>query len=224
MVDLRRLYPLLAGAGIAIAATVTAVDLAGPHPDLVDLTISDYAAMDRGGTAGLAMVVLGMAALALVAGMRAAGAPSRGAPERLVALWGLVLTVSPLTLLLGVAAHRWVLLAAFAGLPVAAALLVVRFAADDRWRIVARAVEWLALAGGFGLLAITYAALPGDGVLIGLAEWSLLGVEVALLGVLAVRVAQLTWTRAADTADGTAEMMTTRSVIPAIPVLSSRRS
>ena len=48
---------------------------------------------------------------------------------------------------------------------------------------------------GFGLLAITYVALPGDGVLIGLVERVLLGTEIALVGVLAVRLAQLTWAR-----------------------------
>jgi hypothetical protein len=89
--------------------------------------------------------------------------------------------------------HRWALGAAFVSLPAAAALLVPRLTADDGWKPVARVVEWLALAGGLGLLAVTYVALPGGGVLIGLVEWALLGTEVALLAVLAGWLVRVVW-------------------------------
>ncbi|MFD0889231.1 DUF998 domain-containing protein, partial [Streptosporangium algeriense] len=79
----------------------------------------------------------------------------------------------------------------FVVLPVAGALKVARLGEDERWKAVARPVEWLALACGFGLVAVTYVALPGDRVFIGLAERVLLTAEIALITVLAVRLAQL---------------------------------
>jgi hypothetical protein len=128
-------------------------------------------------------------------------------PERLLLLWSAALVVAavvpttPLGNDMDTAAqvHRYVSVAAFVSLPAAAALLVPRLAAADDWKPVARVVEWLALAGGFGLLAITYVALPGERVLIGLVERVLLGVEVALLGVLAAWLVRLARSRTAVT-------------------------
>ncbi|MCG5217562.1 DUF998 domain-containing protein [Streptosporangium sp. KLBMP 9127] len=199
MPHLRWLYPLIACSGIVTGVVAVIVGLVGTdqHLDALSLTISQYAVAEVGGATEFAMIVLGSAAVALVAGLRAAGAPVRGAPERLMMTWSgalLLAAIVPVELNATMAQiHRFLSVAALVALPAAAGLLVSRLAADERWRAVARPVEWLALAGGFGLLAITYAALPGDGTLIGLVEWALLGVEVALLGVLAVRLAQLAW-------------------------------
>ncbi|MER5424447.1 DUF998 domain-containing protein [Streptosporangium roseum] len=207
MLALKRLYPLVACAGIVIAAVATVIGQIDPDPylDPLNLTISEYAALDRGGATEFAMATLAVASFALVAGLRAAMAPIGAAAERLMLAWSAALvviaivpTTAPgLALDLTAQVHRYVSIAAFVAMPVAGALMVARLREDERWRVVARPVEWLALAGGFGLLAITYVALPGDRVLIGLVERVLLGAEVALIGVLAVRLAQLTWVRSA---------------------------
>lgn len=205
MTSVKRLYPLIAFAAIAFSVVAVVVGQIVPDPylDPMNVTISEYAVADRGGVTEVAMAVLGLGSLVLMAGLRAAGAPVRGLPEWLMGVWSaalLVAAVIPTTPLgedmtLTAQIHRYVSVAAFLALPAAGALLVPRFAADERWKAIARPVEWLALAGGFGLLAITYVALPGDRVLIGLVERGLLGAEVALLGVLALRLVQLTWVR-----------------------------
>lgn len=207
MLASKRLYPLIACAGIVVAAVAAVAGQADPvlHPNPLDLTISEYAALDRTGATGFAMTALGITAFAVVAGLRAVGAPVGGLAERLLLVWGaglIVLAVLP-TALPGTGtdliaqAYRYVSIAVLAAVPAAGGLTVARFGEDERWRPVARPVEWLTLAGGFGLLALTYAMLPGDGVLVGLVEWTLLGAEAALVGVLAVRLARLTWARAA---------------------------
>ncbi|WP_030916029.1 DUF998 domain-containing protein [Streptosporangium amethystogenes] len=213
MLASKRLYPLIACAGIAAAAVAALAAVVGrpdpvPYRESLDLTISEYAALDRGGAIGFVMASLGIASLALVAGLRATGAPVGVLAERLMRVWGaglVLLAVLPPILpgtgtdLIG-QTYRYLSIAVFVAMPVAGGLLVARFNEDERWRPVARTVEWLALAGGFGLLVITYVALPGHGVLAGLAEWILLGTEVALIGVLAARLARLTWTRSATQA------------------------
>ncbi|MEV4376549.1 DUF998 domain-containing protein [Streptosporangium sp. NPDC049644] len=213
MLASKRLYPLIACAGIAAAAVAALAVAVGrpdpvPYQDSLDLTISEYAALDRSGVTGFVMASLGISSLALVAGLRATGAPVGVLAERLMRVWGaglVLLAVLPPVLpgtgtdLIG-QTYRYLSIAVFVAMPVAGGLLVARFDEDERWRPVARTVEWLALAGGFGLLAITYVALPGHGVLAGLAEWILLGTEAALVGVLAARLARLTWTRSATQA------------------------
>jgi hypothetical protein len=203
MTAAKRLYPLIACGSILFAVVAVVVGQFGPDPylDPMNVTISEYAVADRGGVTEVAMAVLGIGSLALLAGLRAAGAPVRGAPERLLMVWSGALVVaalvptSPIGQDLDLAAqiHRYVSVAAFVSLPAAGALLVPRLAADAGWKPVARAVEWVALAGGFGLLAITYVAMPGERVLIGLVERLLLGAEVGLLGVLAVWLTWLAW-------------------------------
>lgn len=91
--------------------------------------------------------------------------------------------------------HGYASAVAFVALPVAGALMVARLGEDERWRVVARPVEWLALLCGFGLAVVTYVALPGDRVFIGLAERGLLAAEIALVAVLAVRLAHLSRAR-----------------------------
>ncbi|GAT67882.1 hypothetical protein PS9374_03542 [Planomonospora sphaerica] len=209
MLRLKMLYPLIACAGILIAAVAAVVGQIDPDPylDPLNLTISEYAVLDRGGATEFAMMSLGVASFALVAGLRAVRAPVGTAAERLMLVWSAALvliavvpTVAPAAVLdLGAQVHRYVSVGAFAAMPVAGMLMVTSLSEDERWRAAARPVEWLSLAGGFGLLAITYVALPGDRVLIGLVERVLLGAEVALVAVLAVRLLQLTWIRSTST-------------------------
>ncbi|MDR8407748.1 DUF998 domain-containing protein [Nonomuraea sp. 3-1Str] len=198
-------YALVACLSIAFAVVAVVAGQLGPDPylDPLNVTISEYAVSDRGGVTEVAMAVLGLGSLALLGGLRAVGAPVRGTPERLLLVWSVALVVAavvPTTpigqdLTLTAQIHRYVSVAAFVSLPAAAALMVPRLAADAAWKPVARVVEWLALAGGLGLLAITYVALPGGRVMIGLVERLLLGAEVALLLVLAGWLARLAWAR-----------------------------
>ncbi|PZG22633.1 DUF998 domain-containing protein [Nonomuraea aridisoli] len=203
MTAVKRLFPLIACASILFSVAGVLVGQFDPDPylDPMNVTISEYAVADRGGVTEVAMAVLGIGSLVLLAGLRAAGAPVRGMPERLLMVWSGALVVAaaipttPIGQDLDLAAqiHRYVSVAAFVSLPAAGALLVPRLGADAVWKPVARVVEWVALAGGFGLLAITYVALPGDRVLIGLVERLLLGAEVALLAVLAAWLVRVTW-------------------------------
>ncbi|GII01680.1 DUF998 domain-containing protein [Planobispora takensis] len=213
MLRLKMFYPLIACVGILMAAVAAVVGQIDPDPylDPLNLTISEYAVLDRGGATEFSMLSLGIASFALVAGLRTAKAPVGALAERLMLVWSgalvliaLVPTTAPgLALDTGAQVHRYVSIMAFVAMPVAGALMVGRFAEDERWRAVARPVEWLSLAGGFGVLAITYVALPGDRVLIGLVERVLLGAEVALVGLLAVRLLQLTWVRSTRAAQVT---------------------
>ncbi|MEU4578641.1 DUF998 domain-containing protein [Nonomuraea sp. NPDC023979] len=203
MSAVKKAYPLIACAAIVFAVSGVVVGQFGPDPylDPLNVTVSEYAVADRGGVTEVAMAVMALGSLALLAGLRAAGAPVRGMPERLMLVWSgalfvaAVIPTTPLGADLDVAAqvHRYVSVAAFVALPAAGALLVPRLAADPVWKPVARTVEWLALAGGLGLLAITYVALPGERVMIGLVERVLLGAEVALLAVLAAWLVRVVW-------------------------------
>ncbi|MEW9554606.1 DUF998 domain-containing protein [Nonomuraea sp. NPDC050783] len=205
MTAAKKLLPAVACGSILFAVVAVVVGQFGPDPylDPMSVTVSEYAVSDRGGVTEAAMAVLGLGSLALLAGLRSAGAPVRGLPERLLLLWSAALVVAavipttPIGQDLDLAAqiHRYVSVAAFVSLPAAGALLVPRLGADAAWKPVARAVEWVTLAGGFGLLAITYVALPGERVMIGLVERLLLGAEVTLLGVLAFWLAWLSWQR-----------------------------
>lgn len=194
----KRISPLLACGGILLAVvTVVATQVGGdPSLDPVSMSISRYAAADPGAAIEAAMAVLGLASLALLAGMRAAGAPVDGWPARLIGLWSASL-IGAAVIPTGEAwqgdLHGFLSATAFVSVPAAAIQLVGRLAQDERWKPVARPLEWLSLASGLGLAAITYVALPGHGVMIGLVERLLLTAEVAVLGVLTVRLAQLTW-------------------------------
>nr|WP_225311450.1 DUF998 domain-containing protein [Microbispora cellulosiformans] len=206
----KRIYPLLAGCGMVLAvATVVAAQVGGePSLDPVSMTISQYAARDDGGVIETAMAVLGLASLALLAGMRAVHAPVDGWPARLIGLWSASLigaAVIPSDTSWQGDLHGLLSAAAFVSVPAAAIQLVGRLGQDERWQVVARPLEWLALASGLGLAAITYVALPGHGVMIGLVERLLLAAEVSVLGLLALRLVQLTWGR--RPASGTAAVM-----------------
>ncbi|GAA2657263.1 DUF998 domain-containing protein [Nonomuraea recticatena] len=206
MAPLKRFYPLISCSLIMFSVVAIVVGQFDPDPylDPMNVTISEYAVADRGGVTEVAMVAMGLGSLVLLAALRAAGAPIRGLPERLLMVWSgalIVAAIIPTTpigmdMTLTAEIHRWVSVAAFVSLPAAGALLVPRLASDERWKAVSRPVEWVALAGGLGLLAITYVALPGDRVMIGLVERGLLAAEVALLAVLAARLVRLQWVRA----------------------------
>ncbi|MFI7438620.1 DUF998 domain-containing protein [Nonomuraea indica] len=199
------MWAWIACAAIGFSVVAVVIGQLGPDPylDPLQVTVSEYAVADRGGVTEVAMAVMGLGSLALLAGLRAVGAPVRGLPERLLLVWSgamvvaAVLPTTPLGMDLDLTAqvHRYVSVAAFVSLPVAAAVLVPRLGAHADWKPVARVVEWLALAGGFGVLAMTYVALPGERVLIGLVERLLLGAEVAVLAVLAGWLVRLAWTR-----------------------------
>ncbi|MEU4541747.1 DUF998 domain-containing protein [Nonomuraea dietziae] len=206
MAPLKRFYPLISCSLIMFSVVAIVVGQFDPDPylDPMNVTISEYAVADRGGVTEVAMVAMGLGSFVLLAALRAAGAPIRGLPERLLTVWSgalIVAAIIPTTpigmdMTLTAEIHRYVSVAAFVSLPAAGALLVPRLAADERWKTVSRPVEWVALAGGLGLLAITYVALPGDRVMIGLVERGLLAAEVALLAVLAARLVRLQWVRA----------------------------
>lgn len=214
-----------------MAVVAAVIDLVAPAPrlDMLNLTLSEYAAQG-GDVMGVTMAFLGGAALALVAGLRAAGAPVWGAPGWLMSLWGGGMLVAATGAYVGgsyvTAVQRGASLVALVSLPAAAGLLVPGLSADDRWRPVARVVEWLALAGGFGLLALTYVALPGERVMIGLVERLLLGAEVTLLAVLTVWLVWLTqpWVARVLGSPIVAKMIDRRRSVMIFPVLSSRRS
>jgi hypothetical protein len=205
MTAVKRACPWAAALAIAFSVVAVVVGQLEPDPHLnpLNVTVSEYAVADRGGVTEWGMAILGLGSFALVAGLRLARAPIAGVPEKLLMVWSAALVVAavvPTTpvgmdMTLTAQIHRFVSVAAFVSLPVAAALLVPRFRADERWRPVARTVEWLALAGGLGIAAITYVALPGDRVMIGLVERILLGAEVALLTVLAGWLVRLTWNK-----------------------------
>lgn len=204
----KRLYPIIACGSIVFAVVGIVVGQLVPGPGLnpLNVTVSEYAVSDRGGVTEAAMMVLGLGSLILLKALKAANAPVRGLPERLLWVWSgalivaAVIPTSPIgaDLTLTAEIHRYVSVAAFVSLPAAAALLVPRLAADEAWKPVARTVEWVALAGGLGVLAITYVALPGERVMIGLVERLLLGAEVALLAVLAAWLVRLAWGRAIE--------------------------
>jgi hypothetical protein len=195
-----RISPLVAFAALVSGATGVALAHVGQDLDPLRATVGEYAVTD-GGVTGLATALVAIGSLALLAGLRAAGAPVRGVPERLLMVWSGALLVAsavpatPLAADPAVAAqiHRYASAVAFVSLPAAGALLVPRLTRDRAWRPVARTVEWLTLAGGLGVLAITYVALPGQGVMIGLVERALLGAELALLTVLAAWLVRLVW-------------------------------
>ncbi|WP_214109661.1 DUF998 domain-containing protein [Acrocarpospora catenulata] len=176
----KRISPLVAGAGLLLALAAVVAGLLDPDPylDPAQLTLSEYVALDHGGSTRVALLGLGVAGLALLAGLRARRAPVHGWPERLILIWAAGVA------LLAVVPVKGLEVVAFVALPVAAAQLAGRFAGEERWRAVARPMEWLALAAGLGVAVLTYVALPGEGVLIGLVERGLLGIEMAVLALL----------------------------------------
>ncbi|WP_214415512.1 DUF998 domain-containing protein [Sphaerisporangium fuscum] len=191
MRHLRTLYPLAAGSGLLIASIMLVSGPASASRDVLDLTIGQATALDQGGAGVFAMALLGLSCVALLAGMRAVGAPLSGWPERLTAAGAGALACA--AVFPGTPFSDIVLVAGLMSLAGAVALMVRRFAGDERWRAVARPFEWLALGAGGGLAVLTYVALPGHRVMIGLVEWALLAIEIAALALATAHLTRLAW-------------------------------
>lgn len=181
---------------LAVSAALFAPVDTDPGLSPLSLTVSDFAALDRGGPIETTMALLGLVSLALLLAARARLEHVRGLPSVLLAVWGLGLVVAavvptdPLTTQLSGSAyvHRYASGAAFAALPAAGLVLSRRLATDPPSPLRRlRALSWASLAGA---VLMVYSAGPGDRELIGLAERLLLGCEVALLGVLGRYVQQ----------------------------------
>lgn len=179
MLNTRRLA--LAGvAGCVLTALLAAIGQVDPDPQLshTSLTVSDFAAHDRGGATDTAMVVFGVSAFALLAALR----PNR-LPTALLALFGTAMTVAALfpTDLGPLSAtgyvHRHASMLAFVALPLAALAL----------RTGSRAVRWTVAASGLAAAAMLASATLADRQLIGAIERYLLLAEVLLLGLLCLR-------------------------------------
>jgi hypothetical protein len=163
-----------------------------PQLSPLSLTVSDFAALDRGGPIETTMALLGGMSLLLLVVARGRVRAVRGLPSLLLAVWGLglllaaVVPTDPLTTELGGSAyvHRYASVAAFGALPAAGLLLARRLRSDPR---AAGTVRWLrgwAWAATAGAALMAYSAGPGGRELIGLVERLLLGSEVVMLGVL----------------------------------------
>src|SRR6266511_2375279 len=187
----------VSGLSVAVAATVLGHIGLGPGFNPLALTVSDYALSDRGAVIEVAMVALAGASLALIAGLTAARAPVRGLPTFLLLIWAVGLLVAaavptdPIgTPVMSTAAqvHRYASVAGFVCLPGAALVLASRFATEAAWSTLSGPLRRLATASGVGLALLLYVAFPGDRVLMGLIERALIGVEIVVLLVLALRL------------------------------------
>ncbi|MFF7965023.1 DUF998 domain-containing protein [Streptomyces sp. NPDC007903] len=207
------LAPAVWGAiALAVNAALWAPMDTDPELNPLSLTVSDFAALDRGGPIETGMALLGVASLLLLPGV-ARALPIRGLPSVLLSVWGLGLVVAAVvptdaltTHLSGSAyVHRYASVAAFVALPAAGLLLARRLGPGERRARSIRVMGWAALTGA---AVMACSANLGDRELIGLAERVLLGCEVALLGVLAL------YARAPRAAE---------PVLPREPVLPKRR-
>ncbi|MBB6471093.1 DUF998 domain-containing protein [Sphaerisporangium rubeum] len=154
------------------------------------MSVARYASLD-GGHAAAALGVLGVSSLVLVVGMWAVRGPVDGWAQWLMPVYGVGAVVA--SLVPGTRVAEAALLVAMVAMAGAAALMSRRFAEDERWRAIARPLEWLALGAGGSLAVLTYVSLPGHGVLVGLVEWTLLGVETAVLALVAAHLTRVAW-------------------------------
>ncbi|MEO3809299.1 DUF998 domain-containing protein [Sphaerisporangium sp. B11E5] len=190
MLPLRRLYPLVAGVGVLGASMTLVAGRVGGPAGMADMTVARYAAVD-GEHAAAALGLLGVSSLVLVLGMWAVRGPMGGWTQWLMPVFGVGAVVA--ALVPGTAVAEGALLVAMVAMAGAAALMSRRFAEDERWRAIARPMEWLALGAGAALAVLTYVSLPGHGVLVGLVEWTLLGVETAVLALVAAHLTRVAW-------------------------------
>ncbi|MER5437146.1 DUF998 domain-containing protein [Streptomyces sp. NPDC002790] len=187
----RRLAPLVwTTVVVAMMAALLAPRDTDPGLSQLSLTVSDFAALDRGGPIETAMASLGVVSLLLLVVARKRLAAIRGLPSVLLAIWGAGLVLAavaptdPLTTQLTGSAyvHRYASVAAFAALPTAGLVLAGRLnstAGRTSWWL--RTLSLLAVVGA-GVMA--YSAGPGGRELIGLVERLMLGCEVIMVGVL----------------------------------------
>ncbi|GIF76378.1 DUF998 domain-containing protein [Asanoa siamensis] len=185
----------MVGLVTAVVATVIGHIGLGPGYDPLKLTISDYALSNRGVTIEIAMVALALGAPALLAGLRAVGVAVRGLPVWLMSIWSVGLLVAaivptdpPGIPVMSTAAlvHRYASVAAFVVLPIAATVIAARFAGLGLR--MAAAVRWLCVSCAVGVGLLWYVAFPGERVMMGLVERSLVVVEIAIIAVLSIGV------------------------------------
>ncbi|TDC41755.1 DUF998 domain-containing protein [Micromonospora sp. KC213] len=201
-----RAHGLLALGGIALAALLAVIGHLNGNDDLNpwSLTVSDFAVSDRGGVVDAAMAVLAAATAVLLPALWRTGpgpAPGRSvaAGRRPSAATALLLTWAAGLVIAAVAptnqpgtpmdaaahVHRYASVLAFLALPIAGWLLA--------GHLGGRAGGWLRVLAPTSLLlagAMVWAAYPGGGVLVGLAERLLILAEVALLAVVAATLAR----------------------------------
>ncbi|MFD4240506.1 DUF998 domain-containing protein [Streptomyces sp. NPDC058525] len=177
---------------LAVVAALWAPSDTDPGLSPYSLTVSDFAALDRGGPIETTMALLGLASSVLLVVARVRLPSMRGLVSALLGVWAVGLVVAavvptdPLVTELSTSAqvHRYASIAAFVALPAAGLVLARRLDADHHARRTARslrALSWAALAGA---VVMAYSAGPGGRELIGLMERLLLGCEVVLLGLL----------------------------------------
>ncbi|MFD3698868.1 DUF998 domain-containing protein [Streptomyces sp. NPDC058646] len=177
---------------LAASAALWAPSDTDPELSPSSLTVSDFAALDRGGPIETTMFLLGAVSFVLLWVARRRLPSVRGLPSVLLAFWALGLAVAavvptdPLTTDLSTPAyvHRYASVLAFAALPAAGLLLARRLSADPRAARTALGLRLLSWAALSGAVAMAYVAGPGGREFIGFAERLLLGCEVVLLGVL----------------------------------------
>ena len=188
---------------VAVVATVVGHLGLGPTYDPLSLTLSDYALSNNGVAIELAMVALSGGTLALVGGLVLTRVPVRGLPAGLMLVWVLGLIVAAViptdpigTPVMSTAAtvHRYASVVAFVALPAAVLLLARRLRERETvsWCSLVPLLRRLVVASAVGLAGLWYVAFPGDRVMMGLVERSLVGVEVVILFVLALRLMRVT--------------------------------
>ncbi|HCU48580.1 MAG TPA: DUF998 domain-containing protein, partial [Micromonosporaceae bacterium] len=172
----RRNLALLSLGGVFLTALLALIGQIDPNPELdpFQLTVSDYAVMDRGGATDTAMVLFGGSALALMLALR-----SRVAlPLLLFSVAMIVAAIAPTDFGTELSTvgyiHRYASMAAFIALPLAA------------WRIrdlpLARTIRLSAATSGVFMVLMLISSTIGDRLLIGLVERLLLLCELAVLG------------------------------------------
>ncbi|WP_199547325.1 DUF998 domain-containing protein [Streptomyces sp. N35] len=177
---------------LAVTAALWAPSVNDPGLSPLQLTVSDFAALDRGGPIEMTMGLLGAVSLVLLLVARARRLPVRGLPSVLLTVWGVGLLVAavvptdPLTSDLSAPAyvHRYASIAAFVALPLAGLLLDRRTRALPGAAGTVLRLRALSLAALAGAVLMAYVAGPGGREFIGLVERVLLGCEVAMVGVL----------------------------------------
>jgi hypothetical protein len=188
---------------VAVVATVAGHLGLGPTYDPLTLTLSDYALSSHGAAIELAMVALSGGTLALLGGLVTTRVPVRGLPAALMLVWVFGLIVSAVvptdpigTPVMSTAAtvHRYASVVAFVALPAAVFFLARRLRAREviGWGSLVPLLRRLAAVSAVGLVGLWYVAFPGDRVMMGLVERGLVGVEVVILFVLALRLMRIT--------------------------------
>lgn len=176
MISRRNLAALSLG-GVLLTAFLALIGQIDPNPELdpFQLTVSDYAVMDRGGATDTAIVLFGLSALALVP-------LSKGRVALPLLVFGVAMMVAAIaptdfgTELSTVGnIHRYASMVAFIALPLAA--LRVRNSLT---------LKVSAVTSGAFMVLMLISSTIGDRLLIGLVERLLLLCELGVLGLMAM--------------------------------------